>query len=185
MEDRTLLEMYLNRSENAVAETWKRYGSLLIKVASNFLSCPEDIEECVNDTYLALWNSIPPNEPLDMAAYACRTVRNLAVKKYRYTSAEKRNSMFDAALDELGDCLSGGRSPEEELDASETAALINSFLGTLDPEDRNMFMLRYWYGCPLEETAERFGRSRHYVSVRLSRIRKKLRDRLRREEVFP
>ncbi len=184
MEDREIIELFFARSEQAVAALADKYGSVLKKVARNILNDPRDAEECVNDAYLALWNAVPPARPDPLPVYACRVARNLALKKYHANAARKRNGAYDAALDELEDCLASPASVEDEVFAAETAAAVNRFLAALGQQDRVLFVRRYWYADSIEELAGRFGKSRHYISVRLSRIRKALRKHLTGEGVL-
>lgn len=169
------------RSEQAIAELSAKYGSLCMRLAESILNDRLDAEECVNDAYLAVWNSVPPQRPDPLLSYLCRIVRNLAVKKYRFNTAKKRNSSYDAALEELADCLPSSGSAEEEAVAAELARSIDRFLEALDRDSRILFVRRYWYADSVGELAELFQISSHAVSVRLSRIRKALRQYLRRE----
>ena len=116
MEDHEIVGLYWARAENAVAETAAKYGSQLRRTAGRVLRSPQDCEECVNDSYLALWNGIPPARPEHLGAYAGRVARNLALKKYEYLSAEKRNAEAVRSLEELGDCVSGGPGMDAELE---------------------------------------------------------------------
>ena len=181
MEDSKIVELFYERSEQAIAELSEKYGFLCHRVARNILGDAMDAEECVNDAYLAVWNTVPPQRPDPLSSYLCRIVRNLALKKYHQNTAKKRNSTYDVALEEIAECLASRTSVEEELEARETARLINDFLDTLDPQNRIMFVRRYWHSDSIEEIAELFHVSRHYVSVRLSRIRKSLQKYLIRE----
>lgn len=182
MDDKQIIRLFFERSEQAIAELSGKYGDLCFKIADNILNNPQDAEECVNDAYLGAWNSIPPQAPDPLRAYICRIVRNLALKKHRANSATKRGSRFEVSLSELEDCLPDN-SFEEHLSAGELAAQINEFLSTLKPEERTMFIKRYWFSAPLDEIADTFGITPHNVSVRLSRIRKKLHQYLKCKEV--
>ena len=133
--------------------------------------------------YLAVWNTIPPQKPDPLLTYVCRIVRNLALKKYHENTAKKRNSIYDVALDEIIDCIPASFSVEDELAAKEVAGMINSFLGTLDRQSRVMFVRRYWHADSIEDIAVMFHKSRHYISVRLSRIRKALKQYLETEGI--
>ena len=175
MEDGKIIELFLERSEQAIDELSKKYGRLCLRIAENILGNPEDAEECVNDAYLALWNKIPPERPELLPAYLLRIVRNLSVKKYHANTAAKRNSHYDVALDELEDCFPANTSVEEEAEARETARLIDVFLETMDEPSRILFVKRYFHGDSIEELAALFSTTKHNVSVRLSRTRKKLR----------
>ena len=140
-------------------------------------------EECVNDTYLSVWNSVPPQQPNPLMTYVCSITRNLALKKYHASAAVKRNSYYDVALEELETCLSVPDTAETAFSAKELAELLNRFLGALDRENRVIFLRRYWYADSVSAIAIRLRMSDNQVSVRLHRIRKKLKAYLRKEGV--
>ncbi|NLE14203.1 MAG: hypothetical protein GX628_11070 [Clostridiales bacterium] len=110
MDDSKIIELFFERSEQAIIELSKKYGSICDRVAYNILNNRSDAEECVNDAYLAVWNAIPPQRPDPLLSYVCRIVRNLALKKYHANTALKRNSMYDVCLDEIVDCFSSSVS---------------------------------------------------------------------------
>lgn len=184
MDDEQIIELFFERSEQAIAELSKKYGTVCSRVAANILNNVHDAEECVNDAYLGVWNTIPPQRPNPLCSYVCRVVRNLALKKYHANTAQKRNSLYDVALEELAACLPSASSVEEDVDAKQVAGYINSFLETLDRESRMLFVRRYWYADSIEELAKLLRTNKHTVSVRLSRIRKALRKYLIKEGVI-
>ena len=184
LEDSEIIELFFERSEQAIMELSKKYGSVCTKIANNILNDRSDAEECVNDAYLGAWESIPPQRPDPLLSYVCRIVRNLAVKRYHSNKAAKRNSTYDVSLDELENCFPASYSVEGEFDAKETARIIDGFLETLEEETRVMFVRRYYYAASIEELAELFQTSKHNVSVRLSRIRAKLKKHLIKEGVY-
>lgn len=184
MDDSKIIELFYERSEQAIVELSKKYGSVCTKVAENILNNRLDSEECVNDAYLGAWNTIPPQKPNPLLSYICRIVRNLAVKKYHSNTAAKRNSIYDVSLDELENCFPASDSTEDELSAKEIALIIDSFLETLDKENRIMFVRRYWYSDSITDLAKLFRTSNHNVSVRLSRTREKLKKYLIKEGVY-
>jgi RNA polymerase sigma-70 factor (ECF subfamily) len=181
LEDSQILALFYARSEQAISELSRKYGASCRRVAQNILGSVRDAEECVNDAYLGVWNTIPPQRPDPLSTYLYRIVRNLAVTRYRANTAHKRKSGYDAALDELEGCLAAAASVEDTLNEKELTAQINRFLSTLDRESRVLFVRRYWYADSIASLAQRAGISRNHVSVRLSRIRKKLREYLRKE----
>ena len=183
MEDGKITALFFERSEEAVAALSDKYGAVLAKVAYNVLGDRRDAEECVNDAYLAVWNTVPPERPDPLSSYICRIVRNLALKRYRDNTAKKRNGAFDATLDEIVECFPSGTSVYEEAEAKETARIIDRFLGSLDAKSRVMFVRRYWRADGIDEIAKAFHTSRHNVSVRLSRTRKALKEYLSEEGV--
>lgn len=182
MDDREIVALFYERSEQAITELSKKYGDLCFKIADNILNNEQDAEECVNDAYLGAWNSIPPQNPDSLRAYLCRIVRNLSLKKLRTNSALKRGSRFEISLSELENCIPDN-SFDEHLSAKELSAQINAFLSTLHRDDRVMFVKRYWFSESLSEIAETFGITEHNASVRLSRIRGKLHQYLKSKEV--
>ena len=181
MEDSRIIELFHERSEQAIAELSDKYGALCLRTAENILNDRRDAEECVEDAYLAVWNNVPPERPDPLSAYLLRIVRNLSLKKVRENTAKKRNSSYDAALEELEEILPSSVLVEEETEARETAEAVDRFLGTLEKTDRVLFVRRYFFGDSLSSLSELTGKSSHYLSVRLSRIRKSLRSYLEKE----
>ena len=184
LDDSKIIDLFFERSEQAIDELSVKYGSVCSSVAFNILNNRQDAEECVNDAYVGVWNTVPPQRPDPLLSYLCRIVRNLAVKKYRANTAAKRNSFYDVALDELENCFPSSASVEQEVNAAETARIIDGFLGTLDRESRVLFVRRYWYCDSIEQLAELFSTSRHNVSVRLFRVRERLRKYLVKKGVY-
>ena len=176
LEDREIVALFFERSEQAIVELSDKYGAMCRKVAENILNDKLDSEECVNDAYLVVWNTVPPQQPDPLSSYLCSIVRNLALKKYHENTAKKRNSIYDVALEEIADCIPASYSVEDEVAAREVAELIESFLETLDRQDRILFVRRYFHADSIEDLAGLFHKSRHYISVRLSRIRKALKQ---------
>ena len=136
---------YRERNEDAITETSSKYGKLFFRIASNILLNHEDSEECVNDTYLGLWNAIPKERPSPFSVFASRITRNLALKKYEYLSAEKRKPEAICSFEELGDCVSGKEYVESEAENRRIEQLIDTFLCQIGEEKRNIFLCRYWY----------------------------------------
>lgn len=181
MDDSKIIDLFFERSEQAIVALSQKYGAVCNAVAKNILSNTFDAEECVNDAYLATWNTIPPQKPSPLLTYVCRIVRNLSIKKYHANTAAKRNSFYDVALDELEDCLSSVITVESEVEAKELSHHIDEFLDTLDKESRIMFVQRYWYSESVSAIADRFRLSQNNVSVRLARTREKLKQYLKKE----
>ncbi|MCH5325446.1 MAG: sigma-70 family RNA polymerase sigma factor [Eubacterium sp.] len=174
MDDNKIIELFFARSESAISELSEKYGSYCRRIAKNILRDERDAEECVNDSYLAVWNTIPPNRPDPLLTYVCKIVRNLASKKYHSNTAVKRNSYYDAVLDELENTIPSPTIVEDELDRLELSRLIDSFLDTLDKESRVMFVRRYWYSDSLNDIAKMFAVSENHAAVKLFRIKGKL-----------
>ncbi len=126
MTDTEIINLFFERSEQAITELAKKHGSAVARVARNILGNEQDAEECVNDTYLGAWNAIPPHKPNPLRTFVCKIARNLATMKYHSNTAEKRNSHYDVALDELEECLSESDTVEEEYDAKELSQAIKT-----------------------------------------------------------
>lgn len=175
MEDRYIFDLLWNRSEGALKALSDAYGGRLHSIAFHILDSHQDAEECVNDAILALWNAIPPNRPQSLLAYACGVVRNIALNRLR-----KESDSYALSLDELSGCIPAPWAVEA-LDARQLGQSINTFLGTLNQKSRSLFLRRYWFGDSVKEIASAFSMSESAVSVRLSRIRDKLRAYLIKE----
>lgn len=183
MEDCKLIALFFERSEQAITALALRFGNRLYATAYNILNSREDAEEAVSDTYLTIWNIIPPEKPDPLEGYVYRTGRNVALKKLRFLRAQKRSSQYDISLDELSAVLSGGNL-EEALDARELGLAIDRFLDTLPKQSRILFMRRYWFGDSVKDLSKAFSLSENTVSVRLSRIRTQLKTYLQKEGFF-
>ena len=179
MDDKSIVGLFLERSEQAIAETAKKYGKYCRYIASRLLGNDQDAEEVENDTYLRLWNSIPPNEPDPLKPYVGRIARNIALNRIEERSAQKRGEVA-LVLEELSECLSDPAG--EEL--GESFALreaLNSFLASLDEKTRIVFMQRYFYTCSVREIAAARGLKESAVTMILFRARQKLREHLHKE----
>ena len=183
MDDKHIIRLLFDRSEQALAILAQKFGSRLFLTARNILGDIQDAEECVSDTYLAIWNAIPPKDPDPLAGFIFKTGRNLALKQLRHNQAQKRNSHYDLSLDELSGCVSEG-SLEDTLSARELGQAINRFLTALPRDSRIMFLRRYWFGDSVKQIAAALGYSENAVSVRLNRCRSKLRAYLEQEGYF-
>lgn len=183
MEDERIIALYWARDEDAIAETAAKYGRLLFRIADNLLASREDSEECVNDTYLGLWNAIPEERPSPFSVFASRIARNLALKKYAYLSAEKRNPEAVCSFEELGDCVCGRESVENEAENRRVEGLIDAFLRQTEEEKRNIFLRRYWYFDSVDAICRRTGYSRSKIKSMLFHTRRRLRDYLESEGV--
>lgn len=185
MEDQKIIELYWNRSEEAISETEQKYGNYCCSIAKNILANREDAEECVNDTYLAAWNAIPPQRPSLLAAFLGKITRNLSIDRWRTQNRQKRGSgEILLALDELDDCVSGQQSVDVEMERKRFAQVFNRFLDSLPEMERRIFLCRYWYLDPIAEIADRFGFSVSKVTSMLHRTRKKLYTVLEKEELL-
>ncbi len=180
MDDRHIIQLLFDRAEAAIDALAQRFGKRLYAIAMNILCSSRDAEECVNDTYLALWNTIPPARPDPLCAYTYRVGRNTALKKLRDATAQIRNSTYDLSLDELAGCIPDDRV-WETLDARELGRSIDRFLDTQTKENRVIFLRRYWYGDSVKAVARDMGMKEGAVSVRLNRLRRALKDYLCKE----
>lgn len=183
MDDSGIVSLFWRRAEQGISELELRYGPLLHRIAANILDDAHDAQECVNDAYLALWNTIPPQRPERLCAYACRIVRNLALARRRDDHAQKRDSRLEVSLEELAEGLHA-RSLEQTIDARELGRAIDAFLTGIDRENRIIFLRRYWFGDSVRQIAATLGLSQNAVSIRLSRTRKQLRMHLIREGYY-
>lgn len=174
MDDNEIIELFFGRSEQALTAVQSKYGRLCSKISYNILQNREDAEECVNDAYLKLWNKIPPERPTSLAAYICKVVRNISLNKFTYNNAQKRG--YAVCIDELEECVSGTNDPEERFESKQLSAFIDEFLDSLDDKNHAVFMGRYWFGESLVDVGKRVGLNEGAVRVRLTRLRKKLRD---------
>lgn len=182
MEDHEIIRLLWERVEKAVSALSDKYGRLVFQLSRNIVGNDEDAAECTNDTWLGVWDSIPPQKPQVLRAYVCRVGRNLSLKRYRSNTAAKRNTAYDVSIDELAECLADS-SVEEVWSARELGRAIDRFLDRLDKENRIIFMRRYWFSDSISTIAALMGMSENNISVRLSRIRSRLRDYLKMEGI--
>ena len=183
LEDTALIDLYWQRDETAIVATAAKYGGLCGSIARNILKAPEDCEECLNDTYFAVWNAIPEQRPGRFSVFVSRITRNLALKKWEYLSAAKRNPAAVISLEELGDCVSGTDSVEDEAENRRIERIIDAFLWEQSREKRDVFIRRYWYFDSIGAICEATGFSESKVKSMLLATRRKLRDYLESEGV--
>lgn len=176
MTDERIIELFFARSERGIEELDTKYGATCHRIAQNILGNKEDAEECVNDAYLGVWNSIPPKKPSLLSAFLFKILRNLSITRYHANTAQKRNSFYDIALDELGETISTEESIEKECSQKELTNAIEGFLDTLTRENRVIFVCRYWFSESYTEIAKRTGLTEKNISVRLTRIREKMKE---------
>lgn len=184
MDDKEIIDLYWERSELAISETDLKYGRVCNRVAYRVLSNVEDSEECVNDTYLKAWNVIPPTRPVKLMAFLVKITRDLALNRYEKYAAEKRGGgEVPAALDELSECIPDPNPVERVVDNRMLAAKLNIFLERLQPEEKRIFIARYWGMYPLREIAHTYAITESKVKVSLFRTRGKLRSFLEQEGI--
>ena len=179
MNDREIIDLYFARNDAAVSETMAKYGRMLRSIAYGILQNSSDSEECENDTYLAAWNRIPPLRPRVLSAFLGRIARNLAINRYRYYAAEKRNRALEVALDELVEILPG----EPTIEASAVAECVARYLSGKGRAQRIVFVRRYWYCDPVHQIASDCGFSESKVKSMLMRMRRELRLELERSGI--
>ena len=182
MEDERIIELFWQRSEEAIAQTDVKYGKYCRYIASNILHNKEDSEECVNDTYMKAWDTIPPTRPGILSAFLGRITRNISLDRYRMGHARKRGGgQIAYVIDELGECISTGDTPERIVEHQELVEILNKFLGNLNEEKRRIFMRRYWYMSSVKEIARDYKLTNSKVKMVLMRTRNELKEVLERE----
>ncbi len=180
MEDYIIVDMYWDRDEKAICETELKYGGMLERISDSILISPEDAKECVNDTYLAAWNSMPTDRPVYLGAYLSKIVRNLSINRYRANHRKKRAVTADL-LCELCECVS---DEECTCDSERISEVLNRFLRESDDEKRVMFICRYFNGMSIKEISEKMGASKSKVKTTLCRMRESLRKILQKEDLL-
>ncbi len=182
MEDGKIIELFFDRNQAAIGETDKKYGERCRSTAYNILSNREDSEECVSDSYLALWNNIPPEYPMSLGAYLIGILRKTAISRLRARYAERRGAgEYALCYEELEACLFSTSDPQGEMEAKEIAAAISRVLDKLSRTDRAIFVSRYWLMEPVADIAAAAGWSVAKVKSSLHRSREKLKKQLYRE----
>lgn len=185
MEDSRIIDLYFQRSEDAICQTDAKYGNYCFSIARNILSDTEDAKEAVNDTYWGAWNAIPPHVPKRLAAFLGKITRRISLNKWQASRAAKRGGgEVDLALEELSVCIPSRLDVEQELEGAELARILNAFVRGLPDTERRVFIRRYWYLESVETIAERFGFSKSKVKSMLFRIRNKLRKELEKEGII-
>ena len=178
MNDADIIDLFWTRSEAAITELSNKYDRLARSVAMNILHDRLDADECMNDSYLGMWNTLPPQRPQVLPAFFTAITRNTALKLYRYKSASKRN----AIMEELTHLVNAAPSPEEEINSA--AEVISDFLSTLDKPSRVLFMRRYYMGESIAEAAKAVGITENNAGVKISRMRSKLKKKLEEEGII-
>lgn len=185
MEDPQIIALFFQRSENAVEEVSDKYTAYCRTVAMRILQCAEDAEEVLNDTWLAAWNSIPPHNPENLQTFLGRLTRNIAVKRVRADRAQKRGTPeLRMVFDEIADLLRSDEDIERKITEQAVTEAINAFLAELPETERNVFVRRYYYMQPIAEIAAAHGFSQSKVKSMLLRIRRKLHDKLTKEDLL-
>jgi len=183
LEDNQIIQLYWDRDSAAITETERKYGAYCKKIARNILESEDDSEECVNDTYLRTWETIPPQRPEVFPPFLGKIVRNIALDRYRYNHAQKRFAKMDSLLSEMEDCIPSGDTTQELYEAALVSDIINRFLSGLSKEKRIIFVRRYWYAQSIRDISKAFGMNEGQVKSILFRLRSGLKDALEREGV--
>lgn len=182
MEDSKIVSLYWARSEAAISETSSKYGRYCFSIAHNILTDAQDADECVNDTYLAAWNSMPPHRPSILSTFLGKLTRRISIDRFRIRGAAKRGGgEMTLVLDELDECLPSRDDTERTVELRELTRAIDGFLSALQETERTVFVCRYWFLVSVEEISERFGFSRSKTKTMLYRTRGKLREYLTKE----
>lgn len=178
MDDAKIIELYFQRDERAIKETADKYGSFCFAIAFNILESREDAEECVNDVWHRVWESIPPQRPEHLKAWLGRIVRNRAINRWHENRAKKRNAGMEELFDELAEALPSGQTVDRELESREISEEISAWLKALDRSDRSLFIRRYWYGMTLKDLAAETDIRPAKLAQRMHRLRLSLKAHL-------
>lgn len=184
VEDKTIVDLFWNRKESAIIETSKKYGNYLFKISFNILYSKEDSEECVNDTYLKAWNSIPPTRPNLLKAFLGKITRNLSIDLYRKNHTKGRGSgEVEIAIEELSSIIKSEEDINEILDEKYLVDKINEFLENINIKDRKIFLLRYFYLYSSKEIEKLTNIKVSTINTILYRTRNKLKEHLEKEGI--
>ena len=184
IQEETILALLIDKPAEGIRILTAQYGGLVYSITWRRLQgClrKEDSEECVSDTWLTLWNQIPPKKPNPFKAYICRIIKNLSLKRYEYHHAKKRNSQYDLSLEELEECISKEQNVENQIELRELKWIVAKFIEKLPKEKRILFLRRYWFLQSVSEMARDYEITPKNMSVKLLRIRKELKEYLKEE----
>ena len=183
LSDEEIVALYHARNEQAIGESARKYGKYCHSIAYAILQNEQDAEECVNDTYVRAWESMPPHKPMRLSTYLGKLTRNLSISRHRHAHADKRWSGSDVVYDEMAECLPDAETVGALSDEIALKDAINGFLASLPPRTRIVFMQRYWYFCSVAAIAREMGMSESDVKVTLMRTRQKFRTHLEQEGI--
>ena len=179
MDDNEIVELYLSRDEDAIAQTAKKYGFRLRNIANNILNDMETSKECENDAYLEAWELIPPHEPRNyLFAFVGRIVRHIALNVCKKNSRQKRYAMYCELTQEMHECIPADNDIEAEIEANLLSSAIDDFLEACTKEQQNVFVRRYWYFDSISQIAKAYGFSQSKVKTMLFRMRSGLKKHL-------
>ena len=183
MEDFKIVDLYWERSERAISETRTKYERMLSGISYSLLRSDEDAEECVNDTYLSAWNSMPSDRPIYLGAYLSKIIRALSIDKFR-SKHSKRRGGFEELCEELDECIPDPSSIQAQYENGQLARAINRFIAELPEEKRVIFIRRYFYSDSVEQIAKRMGFTSSKIKTSLFRMREELRQILEKEDML-
>lgn len=183
MEDQIIVNLYWERSENAISETQQKYGRYCHSIAYHILYSHPDAEECVNDTYVHAWNAMPPHKPNRLSTFLGKLTRNIALNRYLHNHAKKRTANVEFTLDEVGEFLPSEDASSSMVEGIVLRDLLDRFLEALPEQTRVLFVRRYWYLSTIREIALEYRLSESNVKVTLMRTRNKLKAYLEKEGI--
>lgn len=178
MDDQSIVELYLQRDENAIKESRNKYEAYCYRIAMNILSVAEDVEECINDTWISVWNRIPPVIPKSLKAFLGKLVRDISLSRYRAVHAKKRYNGMELILDELAECIPSGQDIQKSLEQKELSETVNGWLDSLPQEDRVLFVKRYYYGETVKQLSEMQSCTENQMAQKMMKLRNKLKAHL-------
>ena len=184
MKDEKIIELFFARDENAIKETEKKYGDLCRYVAGNILALREDVEECISDVMLKIWQSIPPDRPDDLAAYIGVSVRNSALNRSRSINAWKRGGQVQIVGEEFLSLMDDGSDLASDYESRRAGMIIDSFLESMKKNDKKIFVMRYWFDLTIEQISEQTGFGKSKIKMSLMRSRNRLAEKLRKEGII-
>lgn len=178
MDDQSIVELYLQRDENAIKESRNKYEAYCYRIAMNILSVAEDVEECINDTWISVWNRIPPVIPKSLKAFLGKLVRDISLSRYRAVHAKKRYNGMELILDELAECIPSEQDIQKSLEQKELSETVNGWLDSLPQEDRVLFVKRYYYGETVKQLSEMQSCTENQMAQKMMKLRNKLKAHL-------
>ena len=181
MEDSHIVALYWDRDETAITASQQKYGGFCERIALQILGRREDSEECVADTWLRTWNTVPPARPVSLRAFFGRIVRNLSLSRYRQQRAQKRYAPMELLLEELEDCIPAPQNTETAAETAELVRIVDEWLGSLPQQERILFLRRYWFGDALSALAKECGISPNALAQKMLRMRLRLKALLEKE----
>ncbi len=182
MDDKAIIELFWDRSEQAISESSAKYGGYCFAIAYNILENHEDSDECVNDTWYSAWNAMPPQKPEMLSAFLGKITRSLSINRRRNSNAQKRGGgEYALCIEELTECIPAKCKAEDRCDENALSEVLERFISQSKPLERTLFLRRYWYMSPLKTLAKEYGMGESAVKMRLSRMRERLRALLEKE----